>query len=139
MRIDGTPPLRTASVARRDDRGGQTVDRSFAGSVGGDVNAAPASAAMAPATIEGLFALQEVADALVGRRRAVARGKALLDRLDELRLGLLAGVLPRARLHELERLAREQAPLVDDPHLSEVLAEIELRVAVELAKLAEPV
>jgi hypothetical protein len=32
-------------------------------------------------------------------------------------------------------MAREHGPAVDDPRLAQILAEIELRVAVELAKL----
>lgn len=138
MRIVGTPPLRTAAT-RRDERGAPAADNSFSSAVGNEATARPATATAALATVDGLFALQEVADGLTGRRRAVARGKSLLDKLDELRLALLDGAVPRARLYDLARLAREQGPLVDDPQLAEVLAEIELRVAVELAKLGEPV
>jgi hypothetical protein len=65
----------------------------------------------------------------------VQRGSTLLDRLDELRLGLLAGVLPRERLDELARIARTARDSVDDPGLSLILDDIDLRVAVELAKL----
>jgi hypothetical protein len=65
----------------------------------------------------------------------VQRGATLLDRLDELRLGLLAGVLPRERLDELARTARTARETVDDPRLSLILDDIDLRVAVELAKL----
>jgi hypothetical protein len=138
MRIVGTPPLRTAAT-RSGERGAPSADHSFANAVGNDAGARPAAAAAAMTSVEGLFALQEVADGLTGRRRAVARGKALLDKLDELRLALLSGAIPRARLYDLARMAREQGPLLDDPELAEVMAEIELRVAVELAKLGEPV
>lgn len=138
MKIIGTPPLRTPAT-RRDDRGSPSTNRSFASAVDNDASAAPAAATTVLSSVDGLFALQEVSDALAGRRRAVARGKALLDQLDELRVALLSGMLPRRHLHELARLAREQAPVLDDPRLAEVLAEIELRVAVELAKLDEPV
>jgi len=85
--------------------------------------------------VDGLFALQEVADELSGRRKAAARGAALLDRLDELRLGLLSGKMPRAQLEALRQLAREHGPTADDPKLAAILSDIELRVAVELAKL----
>ena len=138
MRIVGTPPLRTAAT-RSGERNAPASDHSFANAVGNDTSARQATATTAMTSVEGLFALQEVADGLTGRRRAVARGKALLDKLDELRLALLSGELPRARLHDLARLAREQGPLLDDPALAEVMAEIELRVAVELAKLGEAV
>jgi hypothetical protein len=82
-----------------------------------------------------LFALQEVPDATAGRKRALARGHRLLDRLDELRLGLLLGHIARDKLADLARLARDGGQEVDDPNLREILAEIELRAEVELAKL----
>jgi hypothetical protein len=85
--------------------------------------------------VDGLLSIQEMPDALVGRRRAIMRGDGLLDRLEDLRLGLLAGVLPRDRLDELSRLARTARQSVDDPRLAAILDEIDLRAAVELAKL----
>ena len=133
MRIGWTPSVRPASQ-RRDEKGG-LVDRSF--TLGGE---SPAAATSTPATqgasaIDGLLSLQEVPDGTGGRRRALARGDKLLDELDALRIALLDGVLPAGRLEALARFAAEQSPLVDDPRLADILAEIELRTAVELAKL----
>ena len=136
MRIEWTPPLRPATT-RRDERGAGAGDQSFAGALDGEAAAAPTTAPASLGSVEGIFALQEVSDALTGRRRAVARGASLLDHLEELRLGLLNGIIPRERLRDLVRLLRENMPAVDDPKLAEVLADIELRVAVELAKLGE--
>jgi hypothetical protein len=136
MRIEWSPPLRPASQ-RRDDRGGG-VDRTFSSALGGETSAASGlKASSAMAAVENLLSLQEVSDGLGGRRRGVARGEKLLDALDELRHGLLLGTVPRGRLAALAQLAGEAAPLVDDPRLSEILGEIELRAAVELAKLGE--
>ena len=133
MRIDWSPPVQPTSP-RRDARTPST-DRGFADAVAGESQPSSASTSAQPAAVDGLFALQEVADELSGRRRAAARGSALLDRLDELRLGLLSGALPRAQLEALRTLAREHGPTADDPKLAAILSDIELRVAVELAKL----
>jgi hypothetical protein len=59
----------------------------------------------------------------------------LLDRLDELRLGLLGGRLSMAALERLTLLVAENRGKVDDPRLTQILDEIEVRAAVELAKL----
>jgi hypothetical protein len=134
MRIEWTPPVRR-TTARRDDKTDASSGDKFAAALGGDAPATPAASAPGLATVDALLVAQELPDALAGRRRAVQRGNSLLDRLEELRLGLLAGVLPRERLEELTRLARTARETVDDPRLSEVLDEIDLRVAVELAKL----
>jgi hypothetical protein len=136
MRIEWSPPLRPASQ-RRDDRAGG-ADRAFSSAMGGEPSATSGvKATGAMAAVENLLSLQEISDGLGGRRRGLARGEKLLDQLDELRHALLIGAVPRAGLAALAQLAGEAAPLVDDPRLAEILAEIELRAAVELAKLGD--
>ena len=63
------------------------------------------------------------------------RGSSMLDRLDDIRIALLTGSLPRGQLENLRRMAQERGEILNDPQLQSVLDEIELRVAVELAKL----
>ncbi|HWA61410.1 MAG TPA: flagellar assembly protein FliX, partial [Caulobacteraceae bacterium] len=89
----------------------------------------------AVSSLEALMALQEVGGPLERRRRAVARGGRLLDALESLKIGLLEGALPRPAIEALAREVREQRDQTDDPRLEAVLAEIETRAAVELAKL----
>ena len=134
MRIEWTPPLRRAA-ARRDGKTAAAAEPSFASALDGEAASPPAAPPTTAGTVSGLLTVQEVPDQFGRRRRAVQRGDAMLDRLDELRLGLLAGRLPRQRLDELAQLARTARDTVDDPRLALVLDEIELRVAVELAKL----
>lgn len=69
------------------------------------------------------------------RQRAIQRGDSMLDDLEQIRLGLLLGAIPRARLEQLAQLVRARREQVDDPKLMAILDEIELRAAVELAKL----
>ena len=85
--------------------------------------------------VDSLLALQEVSDSLTVDGRARKRGEDLLDELEKLRLGLLAGTMPREQLVRLNRLLAEQREQVADPRLAAIVAEIELRAAVELAKL----
>ncbi|MCH9020057.1 MAG: hypothetical protein IIA73_06805 [Proteobacteria bacterium] len=59
----------------------------------------------------------------------------MLDRLDEIRHALLFGAIPRHRLLALQREVREKRVAVADPRLNQLLDEIDLRAAVELAKL----
>jgi hypothetical protein len=136
MRIDWTPPLRP-STARRDSKSSGSSDERFSAQVGGEHAPAPASATSGLASVDGLLSLQELPDALTGRRRAIQRGNQLLDRLEDIRLGLLTGTIPRERLSELARMAREARDNVDDPQLSSLLDDIHLRAAVELAKLGQ--
>lgn len=83
--------------------------------------------------VDSLLSAQEVANDPAAPKTPTERGEQLLDRLDDIRMGLLSGTIPRHRLEELARLAAEGGG-VADAGLAEVLAEIELRAKVELAK-----
>ena len=69
------------------------------------------------------------------RRRSARRGHDLLDGLDRLKASLLSG---RVATHELLTIAgrlSERAETCGDPRLDGLIADIELRAAVELAKV----
>lgn len=122
-----TPPTRPARAT-----GGFSLGQGAATSSAG---AAPATAGVAGvADVSALMALQGVEDATERRRRAVRRGGGLLDRMDELKLSLLAGESGQAALERLSRAVREERPADPDPTLSGLLDQIDLRAAVELAK-----
>jgi hypothetical protein len=70
------------------------------------------------------------------RQRRAQRGADILDGLDVLRRGLLAGAIPKDRLQELAHMVREKRERGADPVISRLLDEIELRAEVELAKLS---
>ncbi|MDB5434425.1 MAG: fliX [Phenylobacterium sp.] len=87
--------------------------------------------------VEALLALQDVGGPLERKRRAVRRAGRILDVLDEIRIGLLEGELGSADLDRLRRAVRDERERTDDPALEAVLDEIELRAAVEAAKLEQ--
>lgn len=87
------------------------------------------------AGVDALLALQESGDALhAPRRRAIRRGEEMLDILDDIKLSLLAGQLPKSRLSRLLSVVERQQGAFSDPRLKDVLDQIELRARVELAK-----
>ncbi len=137
MKIDRLSTIGT-SAARRNERIGSTKTGTFAKTLAVGAEAPPVSAVsggVALAPVDALLALQEVSEDPGGRNRGRRHGEALLDHLDDLRLGLLSG---RMSLDALERLSAIVAPKrdqVDDPRLTQILEEIEIRAAVELAKL----
>jgi hypothetical protein len=136
LRIDGY--AKTGGVA------GRGAVRSSAGStsafvLGDSAPAARAAAtapAAAPAALDALLALQAVEDPLFKKKKAVRRGKALLDVLEEMKADLLVGRIGEGRLNQLLALigqAREKS----DPDLDALIDDIELRARVELAKLGQ--
>jgi hypothetical protein len=135
MKVEANRSVGTAGI-RKDGKSKSTSG--FADNLRTEEEA-PASAVTATPVlsgIEALMALQEVPDAMAKRKRALARGDRLLDRLDDLRRGLLLGHISRDKLSDLARLAGESSAEVEDPGLRDVLQEIELRAQVELAKLS---
>jgi hypothetical protein len=98
--------------------------------------AAQAGGAMATTGIDALLALQAVDDPVTGRRKAIKRANALLDSLEEMRDDVLTGRLSEGRLNRAVALL-QQAKDQTEPGLDEIVADIELRVRVELAKLGK--
>lgn len=96
------------------------------------------SMALSVNSLSVVLAVQETPDAAKGkaRQRARDRGLKMLDYLEEIRLGLLMGAIPKDRLEQLAQMVRAKREQVDDPKLTAILDEIELRAAVELAKLS---
>jgi hypothetical protein len=95
------------------------------------------TAELAPAaSLSAILGAQEVEADENDRRGAARYGAGLLDRLAELRLNLLNGDVPAARLHALARALRVDRQPSGDPRIEVILEQIELRVEVEIAKLA---
>lgn len=104
---------------------------------GGAREPAAAGRASAPASlgsVDALLALQELDGPLERRRRAVKRGRRILDELDAVKLGVLSGEVAPETLAKLTDAIREQRGATGDPDLEGVLDQIETRAAVELAK-----
>ena len=145
MKIETTRPRGSRAMGRpraADGGGGAAGGAGFAAQVGGGRATAPAGGAAptgpgAPlASLGALLVVQEAVGVGDGRRRrAVRRGHDLLDRLDDLRVALLDGGVPASALRRIAALLEDRAEPADDPDLAAVLHEIEVRAAVELAKL----
>jgi len=90
------------------------------------------------AGVDTLLALQSVGDVneREARKRMIRRGEEILDKLEELRHGLLIGSMSREKLEGLSKTVRLSREDCADPRLGAILDEIELRAEVELAKLA---
>lgn len=126
---NGTALATSPAVSRRSAGGTFTVAEETA--------AQPQSGPIALRTLGGidaLIALQGIEDPLERRRRVVRHGRRALDALDEVKLGLLAGTLDQATMLRLKSVAADLKEGSGDERLDAVLAEIDLRVEVELAK-----
>jgi Class II flagellar assembly regulator len=132
MRIygpNGTTPAASTTSARRSSSSSFSLPTTTETS-----DSRPAAAPVGVAGIDALLALQGVEDPTERRKRAVKRGRDALDVLDDLKIGLLSGSLDPSTVQRLQAAASELKTNSGDEGLDSVLAEIELRVEVELAK-----
>jgi hypothetical protein len=95
----------------------------------------PTTAMTGVSSIDALLALQSVGGPLERRRRAMRRAGRILDVLDDVKVALLGGEVSPGALDQLMAAVREERDETEDPGLEGVLDEIEMRAAVEMAKL----
>lgn len=135
----GGPGNIKPGAAKRSSGTGSAGDTSFASLLKGTEKTPAQVSQPAPVTaLDAMLTVQAVDEQggnRKNRQRAFQRGSSLLEHLDEIRHGLLEGRLPAARLQALAQQLRSEKLNVEDPRQAEILAEIELRCAVELAKL----
>jgi hypothetical protein len=85
--------------------------------------------------LDTLLAVQAYEEPHERKKRQAKRGHDLLDGLDRLKAALLGGSVQVSELERLKNMLALRRETTDDPRLDDVLAHIELRAAVELAKL----
>lgn len=138
MKVNSSRPLQGASSAKRKDAtsNAQGFAPEGASSSSSAVSSSALSSTSAIGSVDALLALQGAGDALSGKRQATERAFSLLDILDDLKLALLDGVLPRETLVKLMETLESRRDATHDPQLEAALDEVEIRAAVELAKLS---
>jgi len=132
MRIygpNGTALAATPTVARRTAGGSFSVNEEDA-----PRNSTAAASLRSISTVDALIALQGVDDPRERKKRALIKGRNALDVLDTLKLGLLDGSVDQSTLARLKVASEGLTETSGDSGLDMVLCEIDLRVAVELAK-----
>ena len=135
MRIQGTNRAGSTKAVRRSE-GGSGKAQAFSVESGEQrKDAAAVGAPMSLTAVGGLLALQEVGDATQGKKKAVRRAEDILDMLEEIRVGLIMGSVPLAKLNNLIQMVESRRDGFADPALAELIDEIELRARVEIAKL----
>lgn len=136
MRIDPRHLGTLAAAAAPRARGaGETFKL---GESGGSGEARQTRSAAPLATLDAILMLQEE-DPRERRRRSARRGQDILDALDGLKAALLAGTVPAAQLRQIAANIARAGAQSGDPGLDAVIAAIELRAKVELAKLGQQV
>lgn len=133
-RIEGPGIIRSAQPTKRIAKAGSASSSSFAGHLEDSSESGSASGVSTTAAVAGVLGVQEVDDALARAARGKMRAEDILDQLDSLRTDILTGMISRDKLMQLAHVVHARRLEVSDPHLGEILDEIDLRAQVELAK-----
>lgn len=134
MKIDPLSAGRLEKPRRRAGADANTASDFSEVLQGGEPQRGTPASANAASPLDALLSLQEVTPEPISRQAAEQHGKALLDELDRLRHQLLNGNATPEVLTRLSDMASARKGEVQDPRLREIIEEIELRAAVELAK-----
>jgi hypothetical protein len=134
MKVAGTGASKLGSI-RRQKRSKGVSEGGFASELAAGTEPAPQGGVGTVEVLDGVLSIQEVGGEGEDRRKAHAHGGSVLQRLEQIRMGLLAGRKPTQLLNELVRNLRGSRPGFTDPRLGEILDEIELRASVEIGKL----
>ena len=133
----GTKDVRATIKKGPKSNSGEAFSESLKSAQGETPSASVAGSGMV-GNVDALFSVQEVPNAVDPRSQKllITFGEDLLRRLDELKLGILNGSMPKEQLTDLAQHLRQKRQSSDDLLLNEIISEIELRAEVEIAKLS---
>ena len=138
MRIDNTRSTNKSGATKKSSSTKKSDGTSFSSMLSDTSGASETDAtqqAVPLSTINPLLMLQEVDEREAGRKQALKKGGKVLQYLDEIRHSLLLGRLPLDVVSDLHKTIDDWRERTDDPKLNDILNEIELRAAIELAKI----
>lgn len=135
MRIDNTPPIKGTDKTGKKKSTSSTSSVDFEGFLHESDDVGAPLASQATTGVNNFLFMQEVSDEEHARQRAMQQGRQAVAALEQLHRDLLMGTVPESTLRRLEGSVARQREVFTDPRLQSLLDEIELRAAVELAKL----
>ncbi len=141
MKVSGVGSKSTVSGGARrvggSTGGGEVFGKALADAIGNTGETQGVDAPQATYGVDALLLIQAVdgTSEREARKRQARQGMDILDKLEELRRGLLSGGISEKTLRELSRLLGSQREACQDTQLLALLDDIHLRAEVELAKL----
>ncbi len=138
MKVNGPKKTGGASGAKKSSSTQSGGDVDFSQYVKtGEAEASSVSATQSIAQLDALLAVQEVEDPTqrAAKKRAQLRADSILDKLDSIRIKMLGGNLTVGHMVDVADVVAAHREKIDDPQLTAIIDEIDLRAQVELAKM----
>lgn len=139
MKIDGPDKTGKTSGSKSTKKSGDSGGV-FKTLLGGDKEAEEtkqAGVSSKVASIDSLLAAQSTEDPTekAARKRMQMRAGKLLDMLEDVRTGLLTGGLNLGHMVDIADVVASHREKISDPHLTQILDEIDLRAHIEITKM----
>lgn len=137
MKIEGPNRAGSTDKSKKKD-GASASDGSFGRMVaGGAQESGGAASTQSIARVDSLLSIQAVEDPAQksARNRMKNRANNILDELERLRRGLLAGSLTVGQVIDIADVVAGHREKIMDPALTAILDEIDMRAQIELAKI----
>jgi hypothetical protein len=126
---------------QKEIRGAKKTKNSAAGGFSGFINGGAeieeSSAIAAPVAVSGLWNLQMIEEKNTDDGLAKKEAEEVLGMLLKIQQGLLDGKVSLGELEKISALVSRWGHYKTEPGLKKILADVELRVQVELAKLGQ--
>ncbi len=138
MKVGGTKGTDGTSKSKKSGASQGSSDVDFSQYVkGANVHTSGVSTTQNIAQLDALLALQEVGDATQkpAKNRMKERSGAILDKLEQIRIKMLCGTLTVGHMIDVADVVATHREKIDDPALTAIMDEIDLRAQVELAKM----
>lgn len=138
MKVEGpSGPKSTGSVKKAGSVNAHDAAEFRGMMEGGATEAALVNTTAQIASLDILLAVQSVEDptARAAKGRAVQRSGELLETLDKIRVNMLSGTLTVGHMIDIADVVASHRDRIQDPQLTGVLDEIDLRAQVEIAKM----
>lgn len=138
MKVNRTKGTDAASKTKKSSPTQGDSDVDFSQFVqGGAEQSTQVSAAQSITQLDALLAIQETEDPTqkAAKKRAVLRSDKVLEKLDQIRIKMLGGDLTVGHMIDVADIVASHRDRIDDPSLTAIMDEIDLRAQVELAKM----
>ncbi len=138
MKVGGTGKSGATTGPKKSSSSKGDSDVDFSAFVtGGADETSSASATQSIAQLDSLLAVKQTEDPTQkqSKKRMQQRASSILDKLEGLRVKMLTGNLTVGHMIDVADVVASHREKIDDPALTAIMDEIDLRAQVELAKM----
>ncbi len=137
MKVEGPKKSQSTAQSRKSSAASGSDSVDFSQYIQSGPETASVSTAMAITNVDSLLAVQAAEDPTerAARRRMQDRSDKIIDGLEKIRIAMLNGTLTVGHMIDIADIVASHREKIQDPKLTDIMDEIDLRAQVELAKM----